>query len=88
MLTPASWHFVPGNDMTINGFLLNGKAHGGMHLLPRRAQPGRTPYDITNNPKLVKINGVRQRNGDGQLALPQLPQQVSQQIRFPLCPSL
>jgi hypothetical protein len=51
--------FVPGNDMTINGFLL-----GGNHRLECTSchdvhnQEG-TPFDITTNPKLVKINGTQ-----------------------------
>jgi len=50
--------FVSGNDMTINGFLL-----GGTHRLECRSchdvhnQEG-SPFDIVNNPKLVKMVGV------------------------------
>jgi hypothetical protein len=58
VLTPVSGTFVPGNDMTINGFLLNGNytlectsCHDVHNQLG-------TPFDITSNPKLVKIVGV------------------------------
>lgn len=59
VLTPDSGPFVAGNDMTINGFLLNGN-----HRLECTSchdvhnQEG-TPFDITTNPKLVKINGTQ-----------------------------
>jgi hypothetical protein len=55
--------FVPGNDMTINGFLL-----GGVHRLECSSchavhnQQG-SPYNIINNPDLVIINGTK--NGVG-----------------------
>lgn len=58
--------FVSGNDMTINGFLL-----GGNHRLECNSchdvhnQEG-SPFDIVNNPKLVKIVGV-DANTDGSL---------------------
>jgi hypothetical protein len=54
--------FVSGNDMTINGFLL-----GGNHRLECNSchevhnQEG-SPFDIVNNPKLVKIVGVDAQN--------------------------
>ena len=59
VLTPDSGPFVPGNDMTINGFLL-----GGNHRLECNSchdvhgQEG-TPFDATYNPNLVKINGTK-----------------------------
>jgi hypothetical protein len=62
VLTPASGTFNPGNDMSINGFLL-----GGNHRLECSSchdvhnQLG-TPFDIVNNPKLVKIVGVDAQN--------------------------
>jgi hypothetical protein len=58
--------FVPGNDMTINGFLL-----GGKHRLECTSchdvhgQEG-TPFDPVNNPKLVRIVGV-DADGNGSL---------------------
>lgn len=51
--------FVPGNDMTINGFLL-----GGNHRLECSSchavhnQQG-SPYNTINNPDLVVINGTK-----------------------------
>ncbi len=59
VLTPDSGTFVPGNDMTVNGFLL-----GSNHRLECNSchdvhnQEG-TPFNITSNPKLVKINGTQ-----------------------------
>jgi hypothetical protein len=59
VLTPDSGTFVAGNDMTVNGFLLNGN-----HRLECTSchdvhnQVG-TPYNIVSNPKLVKINGTQ-----------------------------
>jgi len=59
VLTPDSGPFVAGNDMTINGFLLNGN-----HRLECTSchdvhnQEG-TPFNIVSNPKLVKINGTQ-----------------------------
>jgi hypothetical protein len=59
VLTPDNGTFVPGNDMTINGFLL-----GGHHRLECDSchavhnQVG-TPYNAINNPDLVVINGTR-----------------------------
>jgi hypothetical protein len=54
--------FVPGNNMTINGFLL-----GGNHRLECRSchdvhnQEG-SPFDLNNNPKLVKLVGTDASN--------------------------
>lgn len=59
VLVPDSGAFVPGNNMTLNGFLLNGN-----HTLECTSchdvhnQNG-TPFDINNNPKLVKIVGTQ-----------------------------
>ena len=59
VLTPDNGTFVPGNDMTIKGFLL-----GANHALECSSchdvhnQEG-TPFDINSNPKLVKINGTQ-----------------------------
>ena len=55
--------FVTGNDMTVNGFLLNGN-----HRLECTSchdvhnQMG-TPFDITFNPKLVKVVGTQAGKG-------------------------
>jgi hypothetical protein len=59
VLTPDTGTFVPGNNMTINGFLL-----GGNHRLECSSchavhnQVG-SPYNQVNNPKLVVINGTK-----------------------------
>ena len=56
-------NFVTGNDMTVNGFLLNGS-----HRLECTSchdvhnQEG-TPFDINLNPKLVKIVGTQAGKG-------------------------
>lgn len=58
--------FVSGNDMTVNGFLLGGNHRlecGSCHDVHN--QEG-SPFDIVNNPKLVKIVGV-DANNDGSL---------------------
>jgi hypothetical protein len=63
VITPDGSGFVPGNDMTINGFLL-----GGNHRVECSSchdvhnQIG-TPFDLNTNPKLLKINGTK--NGVG-----------------------
>lgn len=65
VLTPDNSPFVPGNDMSINGFLLNGSHRvecSSCHDVHNQAG---SPYDINNNPMLVKINGTR--NGKGSL---------------------
>jgi hypothetical protein len=59
VLQPDTGAFVPGNDMTINGFLL-----GGNHRLECSSchavhnQQG-TPYNLVNNPDLLVINGTK-----------------------------
>jgi len=60
VLTPASGTFVYANSMTIQGFLLNGDPNYYMECTTCHDvhnQTG-TPYNITSNPKLVKIVGV------------------------------
>lgn len=64
VLIPASGGgaFVSGVDMTINGFLLNGNHTvecSSCHDV--HGQEG-SPFNITSNPKLVKINGVDAQN--------------------------
>ena len=54
--------FVSSGDMTINGFLLGGKYRvecSSCHDV--HGQEG-SPFDIVNNPKLVKIVGVDSQN--------------------------
>ncbi len=58
VLTPVSGPFVPGNDMTINGFLLNGNNTLECTSCHDVHNQNGTPFDIVNNPKLVKIVGV------------------------------
>jgi hypothetical protein len=63
VLTPDSGTFVPGNDMTINGFLLGGKNRlecASCHDVHNQVG---TPFDIVNNPKLVKIVGTQGAKG-------------------------
>ncbi|MGA2247593.1 MAG: hypothetical protein ABSH48_21615 [Verrucomicrobiota bacterium] len=68
VLTPVSGTFVPGNNMTIQGFLLNGDSQyslecGSCHDVHNQIG---TPYDVNNNPHLVKIVGV-DSSGKGSL---------------------
>jgi len=63
VLVPDSGTFIPGNDMTIKGFLLGtdyALECGSCHDVHN--QEG-TPFDITTNPKLVKINGTQAGKG-------------------------
>jgi hypothetical protein len=66
VLVPVSGTFVPGNDMTINGFLLNGNNTLECTSCHDVHNQEGTPFNITSNPKLVKIVGV-DANGDGSL---------------------
>jgi hypothetical protein len=59
VLTPDSGTFIPGNDMTINGFLLNGNNRLECTSCHDVHNQEGTPFDITTNPKLVKINGTQ-----------------------------
>jgi hypothetical protein len=63
VLTPDSGTFVPGNDMSISGFLL-ARNHrlecSSCHDVHN--QEG-TPFNITSNPKLVKIVGTQGGKG-------------------------
>lgn len=63
VLTPDSGAFVPGNDMTINGFLLNGKNRLECTSCHDVHNQEGTPFDITSNPKLVKIVGTQAGKG-------------------------
>lgn len=63
VLTPSSGTFVPGNDMTVAGFLLtaNHKVEcSSCHDVHNQAG---TPFSITSNPKLVKIVGTQGGRG-------------------------
>jgi hypothetical protein len=66
VLTPVSGTFVADNDMTINGFLLNGNYTLECTSCHDVHNQVGTPYDTTYNPKLVKIVGV-DSSGKGSL---------------------
>lgn len=66
VLTPVSGTFVPGNDMTINGFLLGSQNRLECTSCHDVHNQTGTPFDKTTNPKLVKIVGV-DANNDGSL---------------------
>ncbi len=56
--------FVSGTDMSINGFLLNGNHRVECSSCHDVHNQEGSPFDIVNNPKLVKIVGVdAQDNG-------------------------
>jgi hypothetical protein len=59
VLTPDSGTFIPGNDMTINGFLLGGKNRLECTSCHDVHNQEGTPFNVTSNPKLVKINGTQ-----------------------------
>jgi hypothetical protein len=59
VLQPDSGLFIPGNNMTINGFLLNGSHTVECTSCHDVHNQEGTPYDINNNPKLVKIVGTQ-----------------------------
>jgi hypothetical protein len=63
VLTPDSGTFVPGNDMTINGFLLGGNNRLECTSCHDVHNQEGTPFDINNNPKLVKIVGTQGGKG-------------------------
>jgi hypothetical protein len=58
-LTPDSGIFVPGNSLTINGFLLNGNHTVECTSCHDVHNQEGTPYDTTRNPHLVKIVGTQ-----------------------------
>ncbi len=66
VLTPSSGAFVPGNNMTVNGFLLNGNHTVECTSCHDVHNQNGTPYSTTYNKHLVKIVGV-DGNGDGSL---------------------
>jgi len=51
--------FVPGNDMTIKGFLLNSQGNLECNSCHDVHNQEGSPYSIVNNPKLVKLNGTQ-----------------------------
>lgn len=57
VLQPTGNGFVPGNDMTINGFLLNGIHRVECNSCHEVHNQEGSPYDVVNNPGLVKIVG-------------------------------
>jgi len=59
VLQPDNSPFVPGNDMTIKGFLLGGNYRLECSSCHEVHNQVGSPYDIVNNPKLVKINGTQ-----------------------------
>ena len=66
VLTPDSGTFAPGSDMSISGFLL-ARNNGGHRVECSSChdvhnQEG-TPFDITTNPKLVRIVGTQGGKG-------------------------
>ena len=58
VILPNDPNFVQGNSMTINNFLLKGQNRLECTSCHDVHNQEGTPYNITSNPKLVKINGV------------------------------
>lgn len=63
VLTPSSGTFVPGNDMTVQGFLLTGNKKVECSSCHDVHNQEGTPYSLTSNPKLVKILGTQAGRG-------------------------
>jgi hypothetical protein len=63
VLTPDSGTFVPGNDMTIKGFLLASNHRVECSSCHDVHNQLGTPFSIANNPKLVKIVGTQGGRG-------------------------
>lgn len=63
VLTPSSGTFVPGNDMTVSGFLLTANHKVECSSCHDVHNQEGTPYSITTNPKLVKILGTQGGRG-------------------------
>jgi hypothetical protein len=63
VLQPDTGVFVPGNDMTINGFLLGGNNRMECSSCHDVHNQMGTPYSIATNPKLVIINGTKGGKG-------------------------
>ena len=58
VLTPSSGTFTPGNDMSIRGFLLDQAGNVECNSCHDVHNQEGSPYDVVNNPHLVKINGT------------------------------
>ncbi len=58
VIIPTDPSFVQGNSMTINNFLMNGKNQLECTSCHDVHNQEGTPYNITTNPKLLRINGV------------------------------
>jgi hypothetical protein len=58
VMTPINGAFTPGNDMTINGFLLGGNNRMECNSCHNVHNQEGSPFSIVTNPKLLKINGV------------------------------
>jgi len=65
VLTPSSGSFTPGNDMSIKGFLLDQKGDLECNSCHDVHNQEGSPYNIVNNPKLVKINGTAPNSVNG-----------------------
>jgi hypothetical protein len=59
VLQPDDSPFVVGNDMTVNGFLLNGNHRVECTSCHDVHNQVGSPYNFNNNPSLVKINGTK-----------------------------
>ncbi len=65
VLTPSSGSFTPGNDMSIKGFLLDAQGNVECNSCHDVHNQEGSPYDIANNPHLVKINGTAPNSVNG-----------------------
>jgi hypothetical protein len=63
VLVPSTGTFVPGNDMTINGFLLGGNNRVECSSCHDVHNQEGSPFSIATNPKLVKIVGTQGGRG-------------------------
>ena len=65
VLTPSSGTFVPGNDMSIKGFLLNQAGNVECNTCHDVHNQEGSPYDVALNPHLVKITGTAPNSVNG-----------------------
>ena len=63
VLQPDNSPFIPGNNMSINNFLLNGSHRLECNSCHEVHNQVGSPYDAINNPHLVKINGTQGGKG-------------------------
>jgi hypothetical protein len=63
VISPDSGTFNHGSDLTIKGFLLNGGDRLNCNSCHDVHNQKGTPFDINNNPKLVKIVGTQGGKG-------------------------